>query len=123
MKVTKTEKILLYAVGECYMHLNKPLEKAHLQLSISKIIFIELLLNKIKLKQPRTIYKNLERLEEKKLIQYTNKTITFTSLGLKVLKRIQQEIKPYLEIKQSLNLIEKPKKKLQTRIIMKDINN
>jgi len=59
----------------------------------------------------------------KKLIQYTHKTITFTSLGLKVLKRIQQEIKPYLEIKQSLNLIEKPKKKLQTRIIMKDINN
>ena len=82
MNATKAEKVLISALGECYSNLNKPLEKAHLELGISKIIFIELFLSRINLKQQRALYKNLERLEKKKLIQYNNKVITFTSLRL-----------------------------------------
>ena len=116
MNTTKAEKVLIYALGECYSNLNKPLEKAHLELGISKIIFIELFLSRINLKQQRALYKNLERLEKKKLIQYNNKVITFTSLGLTELKKIQREIKPFFEIKTSLSTIEMPRKKLQTVI-------
>src|SRR3989338_9021996 len=102
MKVTKTEKLMLYALSEFYHRLNQPLEKTPLEINTSKIIFIELLLQtQTILKKERAIYKNLEALERKKLISYEHKIIKFTDQGILQLKKIQRELQPFMEIKNS----------------------
>ena len=76
MKLTKTHRLILYSLGMFYRQLNQPLEESPVQIRTSKVAFIELLLiSKIITTQRRALYKNLESLEKKKLIQYDNKMI------------------------------------------------
>ena len=67
MSLTKAQKRILYALGQCYQKLNQPYQDKPLTVFVSKIAFIELLQKAefIK-KQPRALYKNLELLEKKK---------------------------------------------------------
>ena len=117
MKTTKAERLMLYLLEVCYNHLNQPLEKSPVEINISKSTFIEMVLDTpIVIKHQRALYKNLEALEKKGRISYNNKLITFTPLGIKELKKIQAEIKPFIEIKHYFSTIRKPQKKLQTII-------
>ena len=117
MKITTAQKLTLYALEQCYAKLNQPLEKSPVEINVSKITFIELVLNApITLKQERALYKNLETLEQKQLIKYNNKRIIFTPLGLEELNKIQNDIKQFLEVRDYFLTIEKPSKKLQTII-------
>lgn len=117
MKLTKTQRLILYSLGEFYSSINQPLEQKPLKLETSKITFIELLLSSgIVTKQERALYKNLENLESKKLIGYENKMIKFTALGLKILEKINIELKQFVDVKEYFKEAKKTGRKLQTVI-------
>lgn len=116
MKLTKTQRLILYALGHFYTALNQPLVEKPVQVRTSKIAFIEhLLAAKIISKQERALYKNLETLEKKKLILYESRMIMFTELGLKELEKINKEISHFTALEKYFEQ-EKPKGKLQTVI-------
>ena len=116
MKLTKTQRQILFALGEFYQQLNQPLETKPLQLRTSKIVFITFLLHSGSVaKHERALYKNLEMLEKRKLITYENRMISFTEEGLSFLKKINQEIEQFFGIRR-LFLETKTKKEFQTVI-------
>lgn len=116
MKLAKPQRLILHALGQFYTSLNQPLVEKPVQMRTSKIAFIEhLLQSKIISKQERALYRNLETLENKKLISYENKMIRFTESGLKELEKINQEIQQFIFLEQYFRQ-EKPKRKLQTVI-------
>lgn len=116
MNLTKTQRLMLYSLGLFYRSLNQPLQEKPLRLRTSKIAFIELLKeSKIITKQVRALYKNLETLESKRLIDYEKKMVMFTELGLKELEKIHQERRQFSEVEKHFSE-SKPKRKLQTFI-------
>lgn len=117
MKLTKTQRLVLYALGQFYEQLNQPLETKPVELKTSKIAFIIFLLHSnIIGRQERTLYKNLEQLEKKKLIAYNQKMIAFTATGIVVYQRITQEVEQFFSLQKFFVAGTKPKQKLQTRI-------
>ncbi len=117
MKLTKAQRLILYALGHFYTALNQPLVEKPVQVRTSKIVFIEhLLAATIISKQERALYKNLESLEQKKLISYENRMIMFTELGLQELAKINKEISQFISLEHYFQH-EKPKRKIQTMIL------
>tara|TARA_Y100000310_G_scaffold345580_1_gene466874 strand:+ start:3606 stop:4049 length:444 start_codon:yes stop_codon:yes gene_type:complete len=117
MKLTRTQRLMLYSLGHYYRRLNQELQEKPISLKTSKITFIELLLDsKIIAKQERAVYKNLEMLESKKLIEYENKMIKFTEKGLSILNKINKEIHKFIDVQLYFDTAKKPKRKLQTVI-------
>ena len=53
-------------------------------------------------KKERALYKNLESLEEKKLIMYNHKSLALTPKGQKAYERVLNELAPYLSVSQLL---------------------
>ena len=99
-----------------FTSLNQPLVEKPVQVRTSKIAFIEhLLAAKIVSKQERALYKNLETLEQKKLISYENKMIIFTEFGLREVEKINKEIQQFIDLEKYFQQ-EKPKRKIQTMI-------
>ena len=116
MKLTRTQRLILFALGKFYISLNQPLVEKIVQVRTSKIAFIEhLLKSNILSKQVRALYKNLETLENKKLILYENRMIMFTEQGLKELEKINREIQQFASLEKYFQQ-ERPKGKLQTII-------
>ena len=114
MKLTRTQRLILFALGRFYLSLNQPLVEKPVQIRTSKIAFIEHLLRAKRISnQERALYKNLESLENKKLISYQNKMIVFTETGLKELEKISAEIQQFIELEKYFQQ-EKPKGRLQT---------
>jgi hypothetical protein len=117
IKITKTQRLILYSLGQFYQSLNQPLSEKPLRIRTSKIAFIELLLaSKIVSNQERALYKNLETLEHKKLIEYYDRKIKFTVKGIKIMDRINKEVEQFIDVKDYFREIKKPKRKLQTTI-------
>jgi hypothetical protein len=117
MKLTKTQRLMLYSLGMFYRQLNQPLLESPLTLQTSKVAFIELLLlSQIVTKQRRALYKNLETLQNKNLIAYQNRMIKFTEPGLKILSKINTEIHQFTEVEDYFSSARKPRRKLQTVI-------
>ena len=116
MKLPPPQRLILYALGQFYLSLNQPLTQKPLQVQTSKITFIELLKQStILTKQPRAIYKNLETLQQQKLITYNNHTIQFTPRGLQEFKKITLELLQMHMLEQFFAQ-HKPKRKLQTML-------
>lgn len=116
MKLTRTQRLILFALGKFYISLNQPLVEKPVQVQTSKIAFIEhLLKSNILSKQERAFYKNLETLGNKKLISYDNRMFMLTELGLRELENINQEILQFANLEKYFQQ-EKPKGKLQTVI-------
>ena len=116
MKLTRTQRFILYSLSKFYEHLNQPLEDKPLKLRTSKVAFIELLTkSKIIARQERALYKNLEILEKKKLIEYDNRMIRFTKIGLTITARICAEVEMFGKIEEYFKSAS-TKRKLQTTI-------
>ena len=99
MKLNKKHQFILYALMKYLRKLNKKFEDQPLEASVSKIDFIRLLQNlKIVEKSQRGLYKNLEILQKKKFIINENKFLKLTEKGLKVVKKKELEIYPYLKL-------------------------
>ncbi|MBU0457129.1 MAG: hypothetical protein ABH824_05760 [Nanoarchaeota archaeon] len=117
MKLTRTQCLILYSLEQFYQSINQPLIEKPVKLRTSKIAFIELILeSKIISKQERALYKNLETLEQKKLIEYENRMIRFTDSGLSMLDKINKEVRQFVEVERYFINVDKPKRKLQTVI-------
>ncbi|MFT4302968.1 MAG: hypothetical protein ACMXYG_00225 [Candidatus Woesearchaeota archaeon] len=119
MVLTKQEAYLLFALGKCYEIYNKRFNDKPLEVSISKSIFIDILISSKSIDiKSRAIYKNLESLEKKKLIKYSDKELKFTKKGLNEFKTKNKIISEYLIL---LEHIKDPKtiklhKRLQTKL-------
>lgn len=117
MPLSSTQKKILYSLGQCYQKLNQPYQDKPFKVFISKIAFIELIQQAdfIK-KQDRALYKNLELLEKKKLIEYSEKKTKLTARGQRLFNQIEKEIKPYNLIKDFWHQNIKTERQLQTYI-------
>ena len=116
MKLTKTQRFILFALGQFYHQLNQPLIAKPIKVRTSKIAFITFLSHSsIVIKQQRALYKNLETLENKELISYGGSMITFTPIGLEILDKINKEVNQFLKLKEFCK-DRKSKKEIQTII-------
>jgi predicted methyltransferase len=103
MRVGTKQKLILFALGEYYRESNKRLKNKSLEIVIPKYVFIDLITKlKITEKKPRAIYKNLEKLEKKKLITYKNRSMRLTEKGKKLFNTLSKEVNPYLRILKTL---------------------
>ena len=105
MKLNKKHKYVLYALVKYLQQANKKFKNKPLKISVSKIVFINVLKSlKIIEKSQRALYKNLEVLEKKKLIHYKNKYLRLTDRGMKLVKGLENEMKPYNNIAKGVKL-------------------
>jgi len=99
MHSTKTQKYILYSLGAWFEEANKKIRHKRLEVSISKSLFIELILNAgFAKKQKRALYKNLESLEKKKFISYKYKELALTKKGQRLFQEIKTNIHPYIVV-------------------------
>ena len=103
MKWTKVQKFILYALGRWFEEANKRIKDKSLTVSISKSHFIDVVMNAgIAKKQQRALYKNLETLEKKRLVSYSNKELFLTKRGEHWYKEIKSEMEPYIHVVKKL---------------------
>jgi len=99
MKSTRVQNFMLFTLGKWFEEANKKIKNKSLQVSISKGTFIELVKTaKFAEKQERALYKNLEILEKKKLINYNNKELKLTERGRKLYEDIDKRITPFFNV-------------------------
>ena len=115
MVLTKVQQRILYCRGHCYTLFNEQYQDKPLKVYISKVDFIDLVKDFVN-KQERALYKNLELLEKKKLISYEDRKIKLTKKGQNSFIKIEQEIDPFIEIKNFWKEI-KCGKEIQTYIL------
>lgn len=105
--ISQKKRFILFTLGEYYSEANKKLKEKDLLVSISKSVFIDLLMKtKIISKKERALYKDLEDLEATRLISYTNRVLKLTTKGKKEYNKIRKEIIPYLNLAKILNAAE-----------------
>ncbi len=104
MRVTKVQAYILFALGTCYEECSKRFAGKPLAVSMNKAAFIELARKaQITAKKERALYKNLEALEDLKLISYDNKNLALTKKGQRVFERIRDDLLPYINVKAVLD--------------------
>lgn len=115
--VGKKQLFVLYSLGQYLKEANKKFEDQPLEVSVSKINFIRMMQNAdIIKKAERSLYKNLEVLEKKRLINYKNKFLSLNEKGLKKFNDMDSEISPYLHMLAAVKEdISKYAKKAQAR--------
>ena len=100
MSLTKTQQRILYALGHCYRKFERQYRDKPLTVFVSKIGFIDLIKQaEFIQKQERALYKNLEILEKKKLIEYLEKKIRLTSKDRDYSIRLKKRSSPLLILK------------------------
>jgi hypothetical protein len=100
MRVTKVQAFILFALGTCYAEFSRRFAGKPLAVSMNKIAFIELARKaNITSKKERALYKNLEALEDLKLVSYDNKNLALTARGQKVFERVRMNLEPYINVK------------------------
>jgi len=100
MRVTKVQAFILFSLGTCYAEFSKRFTGKPLAVSMNKVAFIELARKaNITSKKERALYKNLETLEDLKLVSYDNKNLALTQKGQKVFERVRMDLEPYINIR------------------------
>ena len=104
MNITREQKFILFALGTCNAECSKRFADKPITVTISKGAFIELAMkSNIVGKKERALYKNLELLEKKKLVDYSNKSLHLTNRGQTLYGKVQKELQPYFAVSQILN--------------------
>ncbi len=117
-KVSKPERFILFALGECQAALAQRFAGKPMSVVLSKAAFIELVESaSIIQKQPRAIYRNLEQLEKRDLIRYDSKELALTPKGEQLFSKIGKDFAPYFSARSLaqqdvLRFIEKAKTRL-----------
>ncbi len=100
MRATKVQAFILFALGTCYTECSRRFADKPLAVSMNKVAFIELARKaQITSKKERALYKNLEALEDLKLITYDNKNLALTPRGQKLFERVRDDLEPYINVK------------------------
>ena len=102
--LTNVHKYILFALGCWYSEANRKIKDKNLEIAISKSLFIDMMMKScLAGKKERALYKNLEELEKRKLIGYSNRNISLTKKGMREFEKIDNEISPYTNLKNILN--------------------
>src|SRR3990172_13376668 len=97
--LSKPQAFVLFALGRCYEECDRRFADKPLVVNMSKKAFIELARKAgMVSKGERAMYKNLEDLEEKKLVSYDNKSLKLTERGDKRFQELLSKIEPYLSV-------------------------
>lgn len=100
MRVTRVQAYILFALGTCYEQCSKRFAGKPMAVSMNKVAFIELARKaNITEKKERALYKNLEALEQLKLVSYDNKNLALTEKGKSVFERVKDDLMPYINVK------------------------
>jgi hypothetical protein len=100
MRVTRVQAYILFALGTCYEECSKRFAGKPMAVSMNKVAFIELARKaNITAKKERALYKNLEALEQLKLISYDNKNLALTEKGKNVFERVKDDLAPYINVR------------------------
>lgn len=103
MKTTRVQNFILFTLGKWFEEANKKIKHQPLKVSISKVSFIDLVKTaNFAKKQERALYKNLEILEKKKLIEYQNKELELTKRGKILYDDINKRLSPFFNVFQKL---------------------
>ncbi len=109
---------MLYTLGRFLEESSKRFEDTPLNIYVSKIEFIETILQlSIISKKERAIYKNLQELEDEKYIKYKNMDLSLSRKGLKAYKEITKSLVPYFHVTKKIiagNLLQY-RKRTQTK--------
>jgi len=120
MLLGKQEQFMLFVLVNYYRRLNAKYKNKPIKVVISKMAFIEFLLNlHLTDIKERAIYKNLEKLEKKKLIEYDNKIISITEKGFKMFEVIDKNIRPYFRAIHALKAHDPTKPTSKLRAVLK----
>jgi hypothetical protein len=104
MRATKVQAFILFALGTCYAECSRRFADKPIAVSMNKVAFIELARKaNIAKKKERALYKNLEALEQLKLVSYDSKNLALTDKGWKLYERIRNDLEPYISVKGVLN--------------------
>jgi len=104
MRATKVQAFILFALGTCYAECSRRFADKPIAVSMNKVAFIELARKaSIAKKKERALYKNLEALEQLRLVSYDNKNLALTEKGWKLYARIRNDLEPYISVKGVLN--------------------
>ena len=118
-KINIKYKIVMYTLGWYEELISKNITKG-IEVVLPKYIFIHFIKNiGVISKGERALYRNLEFLEKKKFISYTNKDITITPKGKNFYNQIKKEVQPFIDVMQAIDpqeIVNKTKK-LQTRLL------
>jgi len=99
MKTSRVQNFILFTLGKWFEEANKKIKEKPLKVSISKVSFIGLVKTaNFAKKQERALYKNLEILEKKKLIEYKNKELELTKKGKELYEDINKRLKPFFNV-------------------------
>jgi len=94
--LTQKQQLILYSFGQCSQQLNRRFADQPLEVSVSKIAFIEALESSgLVSKKTRALYRNIETLEQKKLLSYHSRQLRFTQRGYESYRLFEQRIAPF----------------------------
>ena len=94
---------MLFILGQYYRVMKKKFNIDFLEVVISKTDYISLVMKSgMVSKKERAIYKNLELLEKKKLVQYKNKMLRLTPKGNRIFNEINKEIQPFIDVVETI---------------------
>ncbi len=97
--LSKPQAFVLFALGRCYEECERRFADKPLVVNMSKKSFIELARKACMVsKGERAMYKNLEDLEEKKLLSYENKSLKLTQRGERHFHELLGRVEPYLAV-------------------------
>jgi len=119
MELTTVDRHILYALGNSYQSFNNRFSDKPLTVSMSKAVFIDVLLSLGAVsKKERALYKNFEDLEQKKLIKYEKDELRFTRKGFSMFKKIDAEVVSFVDLGKQLRYAKTVKlhKKLQSKL-------
>jgi len=99
MGLSKPQAFVLFALGRCYEECERRFADKPLVVNMNKKAFIELARAAgMVSKGERAMYKNLEDLEQKKLISYDDKSLRLTERGEIRFQELLSKIEPYLAV-------------------------
>jgi len=99
MGLSRAEEFVLFSLGRCYEEANRRFEGKPMSVALSKMAFIDLARAAgMVQKGERAMYKNLEGLEQKKLISYASKSLRLTEKGEKKFRKVQRAVGPYVDV-------------------------
>jgi hypothetical protein len=93
MPLTNVQKEMLFVLGEFFKKTDKQFSAAHLEVSVSKAEFIDVIKGvKVVSKQNRALYRNLESLQKSRYIVYNDRELSFSKKGYAEYDKIRTEL-------------------------------
>jgi hypothetical protein len=118
MALTDKKKEMLFILGQFLMETDRKFAETPLQVSVSKAEFIDIIKDmKAVSKTERTIYKDLEDLQQRRYIIYDERDLRISKKGLNEYESITKELGRLLQLADSIKACNiRFKRRIQTKL-------